>query len=104
MSITFADVTCAVDGGVVSIGVPQWNSQVFVLDSRLRPVPVGVAGELYLAGDQLARGYVSRPDLSADRFVANPYGGVGSRMYRTGTWCGGAFRGSSSTSVVPIFR
>ncbi|GAB6922394.1 hypothetical protein JCM9803A_28440 [Rhodococcus erythropolis] len=84
VSITFADVTGAVDGGVVSIGVPQWNSQVFVLDSRLRPVPVGVAGELYLAGDQLARGYVSRPDLSADRFVANPYGGVGSRMYRTG--------------------
>ncbi|WP_200761833.1 non-ribosomal peptide synthetase [Rhodococcus qingshengii] len=84
VSITFADVTGAVDGGVVSIGVPQWNSQVFVLDSRLRPVPVGVAGELYLAGDQLARGYVSRPDLSADRFVANPFGGVGSRMYRTG--------------------
>ncbi|MBT2269708.1 amino acid adenylation domain-containing protein, partial [Rhodococcus erythropolis] len=84
VSITFADVTGAVDGGVASIGVPQWNSQVFVLDSRLRPVPVGVAGELYLAGDQLARGYVSRPDLSADRFVANPYGGVGSRMYRTG--------------------
>ncbi|MET8316454.1 amino acid adenylation domain-containing protein, partial [Rhodococcus erythropolis] len=84
VSITFADVTGAVDGGVVSIGVPQWNSQVFVLDSRLRPVPVGVAGELYLSGVQLARGYVSRPDLSADRFVANPFGGVGSRMYRTG--------------------
>ncbi|ATI34073.1 hypothetical protein CPI83_19980 [Rhodococcus sp. H-CA8f] len=86
VSITFADVTDAVHGGVASIGVPQWNSQVFVLDSRLRPVPAGVAGELYLAGDQLARGYVSRPDLSADRFVANPFthGSVGDRMYRTG--------------------
>ncbi|WP_159840530.1 non-ribosomal peptide synthetase [Nocardia sp. CY41] len=71
------------DSVTVPIGQPEWNTQVYVLDSRLQPVAAGVPGELYLAGDQLARGYVRQAALSAGRFVANPFDN-GRRMYRTG--------------------
>ncbi|UQE74423.1 non-ribosomal peptide synthase/polyketide synthase [Gordonia sp. PP30] len=68
----------------VPIGVPVWNSTALVLDDRLRLVPAGIPGELYLGGVQLARGYASRADLTAERFVADPFGGPGARLYRTG--------------------
>jgi non-ribosomal peptide synthetase component F len=71
-------------GQPVRIGTPLPGMRALVLDARLNPAPIGVIGELYLGGPALARGYLGRADLTAERFVADPYGPAGARLYRTG--------------------
>ena len=83
---TYSTSTLVERGGrELSIGRPIANTQVYILDSHLHPVPIGIVGELYIGGDGLARGYLNRPELTAERFIPNPFSQEPeARLYKTG--------------------
>jgi non-ribosomal peptide synthetase component F len=95
------DVTAEFKGGAtVPIGQPIANLRCYILDARLQPVPVGVPGELMVSGIQLARGYLKRPDLTAEKFIANPFSDGDpshSRLYRTGARRGALMRAQDNS-------
>ena len=73
------------DDTEISIGKPIGNTQCYILDSRMQPVPIGVSGDLYIGGDGLARGYLNRPELTAEKFIPSPFSiQPGARLYKTG--------------------
>ncbi|WP_211443797.1 non-ribosomal peptide synthetase [Collimonas humicola] len=82
VEVSCHEVTSA-DGATVPIGRPHWNTRLYVLDERMEPVPAGVGGELYIGGVAVGRGYLGRPELTAERFVDSPFE-LGERLYRTG--------------------
>ncbi|AGK49934.1 AMP-binding enzyme family protein [Burkholderia thailandensis MSMB121] len=82
--VTFHPCDGAADAGLAPVGRVAPHTAVYVLDAYLRPVPTGVTGQIAIAGDLLARGYMGNPRLTAEKFVPNPFGAPGSRMYRSG--------------------